>query len=247
MTPLLPAIYARESGAPARQGLRLGCLLLGLLTTAACASSSLPDYAAPRGGVVDPNTPDSGDLIAYRTLTRQDFRSAGPPPEIAAQAARVGAMTCAHVRTTPDTEIRISGPASGGGDFTAVVTRLRFHALMDRGCSWWNDAMTGFPPEYVLEHEQIHFALYELKARRLNAAAAGIAEKMRSTASTPEEAQARAQETLEEHMTEISEELIEQNREFDEDTSLGYKPNRQKAWLQRVVSELAETRQWTDG
>ena len=107
--------------------------------------------------------------------------------------------------------------------------------------------MTGFPREYVLEHEQIHFALYEIKARRLNASAAAIAEKMRSTASTPEEAQTRAQETLEEHMAEISEELIEQNREFDEDTSLGYKPERQKAWLERVTSELAETRQWADG
>ena len=42
---------------------------------------------------------------------------------------------------------------------------LRFRAQMDRKCSWWNPKDLGFPQEYILEHEQIHFALCELGAR----------------------------------------------------------------------------------
>lgn len=243
---LLPAIFAPVSRACRRLDRPRACLLAGLLAIAGCASSGLPDHAAPRGGLSDPDGVDSGDLIAYRALTRGDFLGKRPPPEFAAVASRVGATTCAHVKTTPDTQLLITGLSTGEGGFTAVVKHLRFHALMDRSCSWWNDEVAGFTPEYVLEHEQIHFALFEIKARRLNASVAEIAEKMRITAPTPEQARTLAQEELERHMQQIADELIEQNREFDEDTSLGYKPERQKAWLRRVTAELAETERWAE-
>jgi hypothetical protein len=45
---------------------------------------------------------------------------------------------------------------------------------MNRDCSWWNEKAT-MDAAYVLEHEQIHFALTELGARSLSANAAQIA------------------------------------------------------------------------
>ena len=36
-------------------------------------------------------------------------------------------------------------------------------------------------------------------------------------------------------------ELVERNRDFDQDTSLGYKPDRQREWLRKVRDELAAT------
>ena len=56
-----------------------------ILTLLAC--SGLPEYAAPKGGVVDPASVDLSDIITYRTLAPSDFKAAQPPPE---QAAYVG-------------------------------------------------------------------------------------------------------------------------------------------------------------
>ena len=159
------------------------CLQLAL---ALLGCSRLPDSAAPSGGLVDPASVDLSDAIPYRTLTRADFKGTQAPAPFAAVADRVGAATCGHVLTTPDTQLEIVGEGVQGGamNYRVQVRKLRFLALMDRSCSWWNDGVAAFAPEYVLEHEQIHFALYELGARRLNASASAISRKMQSEGSS---------------------------------------------------------------
>jgi len=206
--------------------------------------STLPEYAAPKGGVVDAGKLDSSDVIGYRELTRADFRGNQPPPEFRAVADRVGAATCGQVRTTDDTQFLIrweqASPQSERRYF-ATVKKLRFMALMDRRCSWWNDKLAAQNPEYVLEHEQIHFALYELGARKLNASVEQIARDMESEGTSQDEIQSRAQRTLNDVLGRATQELLDRNRDFDSDTSLGFKPDRQRAWLKKVTAELAET------
>ena len=80
--------------------------------------------------------------------------------------------------------------------YRSGATRLRFFAQMDRNCSWWNPGEVGLPDDYILEHEQIHFALFELEARRLNESAAEIGEAVSVTADSKEEAARGAQEQL---------------------------------------------------
>jgi hypothetical protein len=208
--------------------------------------SRLPDSAAPKGGLVDPASVDLSDAIAYRTLTRADFKGTKAPAPFAAVADRVGAATCGHVLTTPDTQMEIVGEGVQGGDmlYRVNVKQLRFRALMDRSCSWWNDGVAAFAPDYVLEHEQIHFALYELGARRLNKAASDIARDMQGEGSSKDELQHAAEQTLRKAVLDEVEDILAENRSFDEDTSLGYKPDRQKVWLRRVISELSATKQW---
>ena len=46
--------------------------------------------------------------------------------------------------------------------------------------AWWNDKIASEQPAYVLEHEQIHFAIFELEARALNARAEAISRDMES-------------------------------------------------------------------
>ncbi len=212
----------------------------------ALACSRLPDAAAPKGGLVDPSSVDLSDSIAYRALTREDFRGTVVPPAFAKVADRVGAATCGHVLTTPDTQVMIVGQRQPDGDehFRVSVKALGFRALMDRSCSWWNDKVAAFAPEYVLEHEQIHFALYELGARRLNAKAAEIAGKMQGEGSSQQALQSQAEQTLRDAVLDEVQVILDQNRNFDEDTSLGYKPERQKQWLKRVTQELSETQRW---
>jgi len=206
--------------------------------------STLPEYAAPKGGVVDAGKLDSSDVISYRQLTRADFRGTRAPAEFAAVADRVGAATCGQVRTTADTKFMLNWrqetPTSERQHWVEVK-KLGFMALMDRRCSWWNEKLAARAPGYVLQHEQIHFALYELGARKLNASVADIAREMKAQGSSQDEVQAHAQQALNDALTKATEELLERNREFDQDTSLGYRPDRQRAWLQRVTAELAET------
>jgi hypothetical protein len=215
----------------------LATLLLG-------CGSTLPEYAAPNGGVVAAADLDSTDVIGYRLLSRADFRGTQAPPEFAQVAGRVGAATCGQVRTTSDTVFLINwrqaSPTSERQHWVEVK-KLGFMALMDRRCSWWNDQTASRAPGYVLQHEQIHFALYELGARKLNASAEAIKQSMMNEGPSQEAVQLRAQRALNDALVKATEELLERNREFDEDTSLGFRPDRQRAWLNRVNEELAET------
>lgn len=204
----------------------------------------MPEYAAPKGGVVDAGKLDSSDVISYRALTRADFRGTQAPTEFAAVAERVGAATCGQVRTTADTLFllnwRQESPDSQKQHWVEVK-KLGFMALMDRRCSWWNEKLAARAPEYVLQHEQIHFALYELGARQLNASVDSIKRGMTARGTSREEVQAQAQRALNEALTRATEDLLDRNRDFDQDTSLGYRPDRQRDWLRKVLTELAET------
>ena len=215
----------------------LATLLLG-------CGSTLPEYAAPKGGVVAAASLDSSDVISYRQLSRADFRGTQAPPEFAKVANRVGAATCGQVRTTNDTLFLINwrqATPSSERQHRVEIKKLSFMALMDRRCSWWNDRTASRAPAYVLQHEQIHFALYELGARKLNASAEAIKQAMISEGSSQEVVQNHAQQALNDALVKATEELLLRNREFDEDTSLGFRPDRQRAWLKTVTDELVET------
>jgi hypothetical protein len=217
-----------------------------LLVLALLGCSTLPEYAAPKGGVVEAAKLDSTDVIGYRQLTRADFRGTHAPPEFAQVADRVGAATCGQVRTTKDTTFFIKWrqeTPSSEKQHWVEVKKLSFMALMDRRCSWWNDKAAARAPDYVLQHEQIHFALYELGARKLNASVDAIKRDMTAEGDSQAQVEARAQRALNDALLKATEDLLERNRDFDEDTSLGYRPDRQRAWLQRVNDELSATQQ----
>ena len=215
-----------------------------LLALSLLGCSTLPEYAAPKGGVVDAGKLDSSDVISYRQLTRADFRGTKAPPEFAPVADRVGAATCGQVRTTADTAFLISWrqeTPSSEKHHWVEVKKLGFMALMDRRCSWWNERAAARAPGYVLQHEQIHFALYELGARKLNASVDALKREMTGEGKSPQAVQDHAQRALNEALQKATEELLERNRDFDQDTSLGYRPDRQRAWLKKVLTELNET------
>jgi hypothetical protein len=216
--------------------------LLGLLLV---GCSTLPEYAAPKGGVIDSGKLDSTDVIGYRQLTRADFRGTKAPPEFAAVADKVGAATCGQLRTSSDTVFmlhwRQESPTSAKRHWVEIK-KLAFLALMDRRCSWWNDKAAARARSYVLQHEQIHFALYELGARKLNASVASIERSMLSEGASAAAVQSHAQKALNDALVSATAELLARNRDFDEDTSLGYRPDRQRAWLELVTRELTSTR-----
>jgi len=217
----LPRLRERRAG----RALALPALLV------ACAA--LPDHARPRAELMDPAAYRPGDAIRYRALTRADFLADEPPQQVAAHAAFFGAFTCASIVPEGMASARFE-PTREAGVHIARFEGVGFHAEMDRECSWWNP--TGKAPSaYVLEHEQIHFALTEIQARRLEAA-------MREFRLRTDDPQAAGDE-LGRHYNALLEsardELLRAATRFDEETSGSYEPERQARWRARVEAELA--------
>ncbi len=218
----------------------LSWLSVVLLTQLAC--STLPEYAAPRGGIIDPSEVDRSDTIRYRELSRDDFRAEHPPAHLAEHANKLGALTCAHVVTTPETgyQIQEQQAVDGSSTFRGKLTRLAFVAEMDRKCSWWNASQQTASETYVLQHEQIHFALAELAARRQNEEAKRLVREFEVVADSADEAKALIEQKVTSMAEEAMEDLLEENEDFDEETSLKHDPTKQQVWFDRVTRELAK-------
>ena len=212
-----------------------------VLLTAGC--SRLPEFAAPKGGRVT-SDPQVGDAITYRALERADFKRQGPPGQIKFGQYEIGALTCSQVRTAPDTSIEVQQRTGSNGEviYEGRIKRLRFYALMDRDCSWWNPDSDD--PEYTLQHEQIHFAISEIAARRLNREAERALQEWHETGKTQEEVVERLKERVTELLEEHNEAALERDHDFDEDTSVGRNPKRQNEWWEEINRELRETEAW---
>ena len=119
-----------------------------------------------------------------------------------------------------------------------LETRLHFRAQMDRRRSWWNPKLKEIPEAYVLQHEQIHFAIAALEAQNLNASAAELTADMRAEGDSPDSVKEAIQVKLDDVIRAALTRLIDRNGKFDEDTSARYAPKKQDQWWQRVSSEL---------
>jgi DNA-directed RNA polymerase specialized sigma subunit len=94
------------------------------------------------------------------------------------------------------------------------------------------------PEEYILEHEQIHFALAESAARRLDEKAQEIVKSLRPRGKSQAEVEKVLVGTVEDMMKAAIEDLLERNRRFDQDTSNTYAPEKQRRWYDEVMGEL---------
>jgi hypothetical protein len=221
------------------------CVLLLLSTVlAACASpqppaeapsqgSSLPEFARPHAQPMRAEDYSATDVIRYRQVARADFRASRPPARIATNAARMGAYTCVHILPVGDPRVKVQPQPDGS--LVARLGSVRFRAQMDRGCSWWNDEAR-LDPSYVLQHEQIHFALAEIQARRLTAEIQSIEIVERD----PRLANQEIQRAFDRAARGATEALLRENTRFDEETSFRFVPAVQKRWLREVEQQLAD-------
>ena len=187
----------------------------------------------------------SGDLISYRTLERTDFRNKEPPPDTRTRGNyELAALTCIYIRTDPNVSIHVGSVVEPDGDerYEGWLGHLRFEALMDRDCSWWSPR--GRDPEYTLEHEQIHFAIRELAARRMNQVSQELLTSLHVTADSEQEVVREIKARISELFDEQNAAALERNRNFDEDTSWGRNDERQREWWREIEGELLETEAW---
>ncbi|MGD8330107.1 MAG: hypothetical protein PVJ49_11785 [Acidobacteriota bacterium] len=221
-----------------RQARRVAFAGTLLLAAAATAAASAPQ-ARPRA--FDPELLRTGDIIRYRDLRRTDFRAALPPPEAAGlHGGELGAASCVFLATDPDTTIRASaqGDDQYRGLVRAEVENLAFLSFMDRQCSWWNPAPLSLPADYILQHEQIHFALFEIAARRLNSRVAELTRQMRVVTNSQQRAIEELNRRIDAEMQRALDEVLARSNELDNDTSRTYRQDRQNWWWDTVNREL---------
>lgn len=214
-----------------------GCLIL-LALLIGCAR--LPDYAMPRAGLQLDDPAMIEDAFAYRQLTRADFKATTLPPDQAIHAASINAHTCARIRPARNSRFTVSRARFGESlIYIGSIEKITFEAVMIPGCSWWNPAMPDKNRPYVLQHEQIHFALVELTARRLTANVREAARTFMAIHPTPEAAQTEISATVRQWIRSAMDESLAEHTAFDEDTSLFPSPQRQNWWMEKVDGELA--------
>jgi hypothetical protein len=206
-----------------------------LLTLFGCGTTGLPDYAAPTVAVVKNTELDLSDVISYRRLTRADFKGSEPPTHF---DERMAAVTCVYTRPEVDEDAVVIEPvitSDGHQAYDVTYNNLSFRALMNRNCSWWNTETPNVDEDYVLEHEQIHFALFEIAAREWSEMPAL---KFQVRADDVETMKRELQSLFEQYLQRRLQVLLAQNRDFDEETSLGHNPEKQRKWLKMVRSKL---------
>lgn len=204
-----------------------------LLAACGCASSRLPDYALPQVQMVDPQQLAKADGVAYRKLTRADFRGKKSPRAGEHGDSDMMAFTCASIATQGGIEVELS--QSPGEPFVARPAKVSFVAKLDRDCSWWNPQSIGESEPYLLQHEQIHFAIVELSARDLTRRAKALT----ATGDSPESAAAALKKKLDALFSASIDAMAERHTRFDVDTSGRNDSKLQQRWFDEVTAELA--------
>lgn len=218
-------------------------IILGLTLAAVLTScGGLPDYARPRGGVQLDDPAMLSDAFTYRRLTRSDFRAEALPADRLMHQSSINAHTCTHIRPTPDSRIRLHRTRyQDAVVFIGTIESIGFEAVMIPGCSWWNPALPPARHAYVLQHEQIHFALVELTARRLTVDIRDAAGALMAIHPTAEAARAEVAATISGWIRDASDQSLAEHTAFDQDTSLFYSPQWQRWWQEKVDRQLADS------
>jgi hypothetical protein len=211
--------------------MRIITILLWLL------ASSITSWARPP---LDLSKVDSLDLAGYRPLLRGDFRGKHAPAQFLHSPVLPVAVSCIYVVLNPGARIyALPKQVDGATIYVPEVKDLSFQAVLSRSCSWWNDQHE-ISPAYVLEHEQIHFALYEVAARRLNERADRLLKALEGSSDSPQAAVAAAQRFLHQSLDRTMQDVVEDNVRFDRETSFGFQPDRQQQWRMTVEGDLKQ-------
>ena len=213
-------------------------LLLALFAVVTgCVVFEAP-YLPPVPVNIDLREVDQSTLIPYRTLVVSDFKATSAPDE--GKLKYVDAMTLAFVMSTPCT-LRVSACTDANSScFEARVDSFCYVARMSQTQSWLNPKHKG-TIRHILAHEQTHFAIAEVAARRANMHIDEIRDRVTARAPGDTLALRRAEKRFQAELDRIGKEVSARNIEFDENTKNGQRFRRDELWSKRLQEELEET------
>lgn len=218
----------------------LSIALLSILS--ACAK--LPEYAKPKFHLPAQEVSIDEKSFGYRKLKIADFHATSLPEDLSGYNHNIQARSCISIRPTSDTSMRITnGMMSGKTVFMGSYSHMAFQAVFNPSCSWWNPEVPKDKVNYVLQHEQIHFALTELSARNMNKLYREGIKGYLAIGSSFQEVQKELLEMMKSVSHKGLEENITQHTAFDEETSLYYEQEVQQNWYDNVLNSLADPAQ----
>ncbi|SHO53440.1 hypothetical protein [Desulfopila aestuarii] len=211
-------------------------VLVVVIQLAGCAR--LPEYARPQFSDSSERA-GAGQGFSYRPLTVSDFQATSLPDPYVQYDHRIQARSCITLRSSANTAARISrGQIDGNVVYIGRFSQITFEAEFNPFCSWWSPEVRSERVGYVLQHEQIHFALTEITARRLNRDKSLEILQFMAIGSDPKEVGVQLQEKVKEVSREAMTEDIAVHTSFDEDTSLYFDPVAQQEWFDKISREL---------
>lgn len=194
----------------------------------------LAKYQLPT--IIDNVQIDRSSTIRYRILTKQDFKSTNPE-KIKTQYKHFAALSRIYISLDESKLNRnIEIKKSDSGQTVITLTDPGYHALFDQKKSWFNKNSKTLPPDYVLQHEQIHFSIMELEARRMNHKRKY--NPISVSASSPEKAIHKFAEKIKSDLTTTLELAHKQNLKFDIQTSGRHLPKTQSRWMEEIWKDF---------
>jgi len=211
---------------------------LSFLVALLPACTHLPDYARPK--IIQSDGPQtSRNSFTYRDLTIEDFQADSLPEPMVEHSGKINAHAAVQIRLTADSSFSmIPGHLYGQAYFFGTIERIGFEAFMLPERSWLNPGIPSGLRTYVLQHEQIHFALTEIAARRLTKESREWAPKVLVVKPTPQEVRSELARQIQDKINAAMEESLKRQSKFDEDASLFYNPRRQQWWYWAIEDEL---------
>jgi len=169
----------------------------------------------------------------------EDFHAYSLVEPMMEHAGKINAHAAIQIRVTADSSLRMTqSHLYGQAYFFGSIERIGFEAVMLPERSWWNPGIPAGLRAYVLQHEQIHFALTEIAARRLTNESREWASQVLAVKPTLQEVRSELARQIQDKINATMEESLKRQSEFDEDTSLFYNPRRQQWWYWTVEDEL---------
>jgi len=211
--------------------------LLAVLIFSSCAR--LPEYAQPRFHTFAGTGSAETTGFRYRELTVDDFQADSLPADYQQYHHSINARSCLSIRPTSATNAQISRvPYYGNMLYVGNFRHVSFENVFVPSCSWWNPNVDDGKRAYVLEHEQIHFAIAELTARKVTHEVSARMMDYTAIGGTDVEVREDLMKTLMDSVHEIVASDLEIHTNFDKDTSLFYDQEKQANWLIEIEKQL---------
>jgi hypothetical protein len=203
--------------------------------------AQLPEFAQPHLSS-EPFDP-SIEFVSYRQLTIDDFKAVTPSATFKDHKHMINAHTSVSLRPVTEIQYIISPPHNNFGLYKAYLQELTFKAVMVPTRSWWNPQLAPEKTKYVLQHEQIHFALMEIAARDLNKK---LSNSVGETVSGNDRkiVERLLVDAVDKKMTATQKEILKEHTSFDEETSLYYDQRRQQEWYDNSLKKLEHLSKW---
>jgi hypothetical protein len=182
----------------------------------------------------------AADYVQHRPLTLADFRAKEESREVRSAVEVADTVVAAHVATTVVCVGQLRGEEIGGRAVVSLES-LEYVALLRPEGSWWNPK-TVANPEWMLRHEQLHFDIAEVFARRRSRESAADVAATRTVADTPGEAVALFAKRWSTLFGSVIAGLLDVQDSYDRETRHGTVPKVQTEWFAKVRRDLAETR-----